>query len=661
MNWLSPELEYEGRAGADKSARVVPVPAVLHKDFYLKHPEPALQCEEYCYGDLEAAHPVIGRRSTDEVKEYRRVQGLRVDGVRGRSPPKPFQSFRETSFPEFVEELAYELFTTDAKPFPVQAQAWPCALSGMDLVAVAPTGSGKTLAFLLPALVHVMAQPPLDRGDGPIALVLVHTRELAQQTVRVTARFCERTEGDDAIRAGAVFGGVSPSVQVPTRGAPDYGRWAEILIATPGRVLDLISRQWLNPRRISYVVLDEADFLLSRAGFLPQVRAVLAWVRPDRQLLLFAATWPMDSEAAASELCGEELVRIRVEPPMPRIPQAIRLFPGDADTNNRDRRAALVKWLCTDLQAGEVVLVLCGWPHVVRSLASDAEVTAAAGKDGVATLLDGPSGLEGRWGAYQNFVLGKVRVLITTFALGSRGLDYADTTAAAGQARPLSMAVLLFDFPQTIKDYAHCIGRTGRPGQLAGRALSFLPEMRFWIARELVQLLEHCGQPVPHELADLIAKDDAFLADCREAMLQLRDGAPPMGRSQQQRSGGGAACGGDFDAGSGVWVLPPSLLSYQRKLLHWLADEVGLPHVSAGDAPERRLHIARTRSALPDYFFIEGEDIEVQPRRQGDRPIHGVVADPKVHRRNRTVLVRLEDGEEVDIPVDATRPCVGGA
>mmetsp|Transcript_20557 Transcript_20557/g.65126 ORF Transcript_20557/g.65126 Transcript_20557/m.65126 type:complete len:133 (-) Transcript_20557:70-468(-) len=130
-------------------------------------------------------------------------------------------------------------------------------------------------------------------------------------------------------------------------------------------------------------------------------------------------------------------------------------------------------------------------------------------------------------------------------------------------------------------------------------------------------------------------------------MLCLRDGVEVPAE----------ACGGDFDAERGVWVLPASLPSYRRKLLHMLGDELGIPHVSAGEAKGRRLHVARHREALPDKFFVEGEDVLVAPPRRGARSVRAVVTDPRVHRRQRTVRVRYEGGCEEDAPVHAVRPC----
>eukprot|EP00927_Polykrikos_kofoidii_P049105 TRINITY_DN43231_c0_g1_i1.p1 TRINITY_DN43231_c0_g1~~TRINITY_DN43231_c0_g1_i1.p1 ORF type:complete len:734 (+),score=116.46 TRINITY_DN43231_c0_g1_i1:62-2203(+) len=676
---------HEGLALEDAGSQSCVPLQEFHKDFYLRHP--LHMSAEFCWGNLEAAHPVLGRRGDEEVEKYRRDNGIQVCAFRGRAPPKPFQAFSETSFPDFVEELAYELFTTDAVPFPVQAQAWPCVLAGMDLVAVAPTGSGKTLAFLLPALVHTMAQDVLKKSEGPIAVVLSPSRELAQQTSAVAEHFFNRTEGDDRLRASAVFGGADVRSQLPQKGAPDFGRWPELLVATPGRLLELLHRRLIDPCRITYVVLDEADLLLSH-GWFTLVRNILAYMRVDRQLLFLSATWPQEADAIASDLCGEELVKIRVDPPVPKIPQSVVLFP-QAEESVACRQAALEEWVREDLRHDESLLLFCTKPETVRHLATSQSLSAALGgttridrrnvlsrggaanggcvSDVVATLCDGMP-TRHRAEEYWRFIEGKARALITTFRIGSRGLDFSDTTASAvdrgllggdgdgnadddgdqirAAASPLSVVIILFDFPPTIQDYAHCIGRTKRPGQRGGRVVAFLPEMRFWIARELVSLMEQCEQQVPSALSDLVAQDQAFLDGCRAAMQGLKDGKGEVDEGLFH---------GEFDGDHGVWSLPASMPSYRRKLLHMLADEFGLPHVSTGDrnSGERRLHVALQREQLPDCFFWEGEEVEVV--RQDSSRMHGVVIDSRLHPQYRTIMVQIEDGCNIKVPVDRVR------
>lgn len=522
----------------------------------------------------------------------------------------------------------------------------------MDVIGVAPTGSGKTLAFLLPALVHVMAQPELTAGEGPIALFLEPTRELVQQTFKVAERFCERTVGDDKLRVRMAFGGVDPTLQLPCQDGPDKGRWPEFLVSTPGRFLDLVKRWQLSAERLSYVVLDEADLMLSPGTWLPTIRNLLTLVRPDRQLLFFSATWPDEADVAAKELCGDELIRVRVDPPVPPIPQSVYLFHHVDDVQAEALRLeALIEWLRSDLREDEALLVMCMTKETARQLSRDGEVVEAVGGEDKVVVLDAGLAADERQEAYWSFVQGRSRVMFTTFALGSRGLDYADPSIAAVEATPLSLVVLLFDFPRTIRDYAHCIGRTARPGQLSGRAVSFLPEMRFWIARELVALMENSGQQVPGELRSLVDDDKLFVAGCRNAMLKVQAGEPPS----PVDAPGCAGLTSSYTA-AGLWTLPASVPSYRRKLLHWLADEVGVPHVSTREDPHRTLHIARSREILPDKFFVEGEEVWVA-RKMGEAELRARVVDPKIKRTWRTVRLRFEGGAEHYVSVDLTRPC----
>eukprot|EP00929_Paragymnodinium_shiwhaense_P102417 TRINITY_DN65604_c0_g1_i1.p1 TRINITY_DN65604_c0_g1~~TRINITY_DN65604_c0_g1_i1.p1 ORF type:complete len:715 (+),score=91.09 TRINITY_DN65604_c0_g1_i1:71-2146(+) len=635
-------------AAARSETSVLPASAqqpfypTLHKDFYLAHPH--LQKADFHWGDLEASHPDLSKRSAADVEEYRKSQGISVDLRHGRRVPKPFQGFAETSFPTFVEDIAKELFTESATPFPVQAQLWPCALAGMDIIAVAPTGSGKTLAFLLPSIVHMMAQPHLDRYEGPITLVMAPTREIVQQTLSVARTFLSRTSGNDRLRAGCIFGGVSASIQVPRRGEPDYGRWPELLVATPGRLLDLFRRQAIYPSRVSYFVLDEADMMLNPTGpWLVQIRKILEQVRPDRQIIMVSATWPKTADEEARRILEKqdsEKILIRVVPEVPPIPQSIRLLRNGAETEAA-RRAALLEFTRNELQPHESLLIFCSNPRTVQELGKCSELCSAVQPFEESTspassqvvMLDGKDSRD-RADRYFEFVWRQARVLVTSFQVGSRGLDYVDSK---GNEVPICVVVLLFDFPPTIKDYIHCIGRTHRPGQSnAGRAVAFLPEMRFWIAAELATLLEECEQAVPPELQELIQKSDGFLGVCKSVMGCLRDSKLPVDLD---------AClsQGEYDELRGLWTLPRTLVSYQRKLLHMMADEFDLPHVSTGDPASekgRQLHVARSREALPDKFFVEGEEVVVSRGGQWK----GVVIDPKIKPQRRDIEVEYPGG-----------------
>ncbi|CAN0540025.1 unnamed protein product, partial [Ectocarpus sp. 12 AP-2014] len=177
------------------------------------------------------------------------------------------------------------------KPTPIQSQGWPMALLGRDMVGISATGSGKTLAFLLPAMIHINAQPYLEQGDGPIVLVIAPTRELAVQIKEE----CDKFGGSSDIKNTCVYGGVPKRSQVY-----DLSRGVEIVIATPGRLIDLLESGKTNLRRVTYLVLDEADRMLDM-GFEPQIRSIVSQIRPDRQTLMWSATWPKEVEGLARD------------------------------------------------------------------------------------------------------------------------------------------------------------------------------------------------------------------------------------------------------------------------------------------------------------------------------------------------------------------------
>lgn len=226
------------------------------------------------------------RRSQHEVQAYFRKHEITVQG---RDTPNPTIFFEENGFPNFIlEEIKQQGFDN---PTPIQAQGWPIALSGRDMVGIAQTGSGKTLAYILPALIHLKSQAPLMRNDGPVALILAPTRELAQQIQEVAETFGRRLRVNNA----CVFGGAPKGPQIR-----DLERGAEIVIATPGRLIDFLERNITNLRRTTYLVLDEADRMLDM-GFEPQIRKIIGQIRPDRQVLMWSATWPKEVKNLAEE------------------------------------------------------------------------------------------------------------------------------------------------------------------------------------------------------------------------------------------------------------------------------------------------------------------------------------------------------------------------
>lgn len=226
--------------------------------------------------------------SEQAVSEMRKDMEITVSG---NNIPHPVGTFEESSLPKYTtEEMKRQGFT---KPTAIQSQGWPIALSGRDLVGIAQTGSGKTLAYMLPAMVHISNQPPLQRGEGPIALVLAPTRELAQQIQSVVRDYGHLTEPE--IRHTCIFGGSSKAPQ-----ARDLERGVEVIIATPGRLIDFLENRITNLQRCTYLVLDEADRMLDM-GFEPQIRKIIEQIRPDRQVVMWSATWPKEVQALAED------------------------------------------------------------------------------------------------------------------------------------------------------------------------------------------------------------------------------------------------------------------------------------------------------------------------------------------------------------------------
>ena len=239
--------------------------------------------------DFYKPHEKVLNRPVHEVERFRGENEITVKGP----APNPIQSFDEVFIPDYVlNEIRRQQFE---RPTAIQAQGWPIALSGSNMVGIAKTGSGKTLGYMLPAIVHVNNQPSLQRGDGPIVLVLAPTRELAQQIQTIANDFGSASY----VRNTCVFGGASKGPQ-----ARDLERGCEIVIATPGRLIDFLESKRTNLKRCTYLVLDEADRMLDM-GFEPQIRKILEQIRPDRQTLMWSATWPKEVRRLAEDFLSD--------------------------------------------------------------------------------------------------------------------------------------------------------------------------------------------------------------------------------------------------------------------------------------------------------------------------------------------------------------------
>uniref|UniRef100_A0A6V3IKV0 RNA helicase n=1 Tax=Lotharella globosa TaxID=91324 RepID=A0A6V3IKV0_9EUKA len=354
------------------------------------------------------------------------------------------------------------------KPSAIQSQGWPMALSGRDVIGVAKTGSGKTLGFLLPAIVHINAQPLLKPGDGPIALILSPTRELANQTLGETDKFGRSSR----LKYTCVYGGVPKGGQ-----ARDLRNGVEICIATPGRLIDFLESGTTNLRRVTYLVLDEADRMLDM-GFEPQMRAIVGQIRPDRQTLLFSATWPKSIVRLASDFLNNPLqvnvgsLDLHANKDITQIIEVCEEY---------DKRRLLMKHMAQQPR-GLKILIFTGTKRGADQL------TRTLRDDGYgARAIHGDKSQQDRDWTLAEFKSGKSPIMVAT-DVASRGLDVRD----------LSL-VFNFDFPQAVEDYIHRIGRTGRAGK-KGTAITFFTAKDAKKADELIKILTEAKQQVPKEL-----------------------------------------------------------------------------------------------------------------------------------------------------------------
>jgi len=328
-----------------------------------------------------------------------------------------------------------------AIPTPIQADAIPPALQGRDVWATAPTGSGKTLAFVLPLVQQHVRQPRQTNFRRPIrTLVLVPTRELAVQVGDVLTHLAYPLQ----LKVSVVYGGVSINPQMMgLRGGADF------VVATPGRLLDLVDHNAVRLQDVQHLVLDEADRLLD-LGFADELQRVLALLPAQRQTLLFSATFAPEVQALAQGLLHDP-VCITVEAVATQAPD-IRQRAIAVDDK---KRTALLRHLMLEN----------GWKRVLVFVATRYACDHVANKlykAGIyATAFHGEMSQGARQDVLNDFKAGRWDVVVTT-DLASRGIDIA-----------LLPVVVNYDLPRSATDYTHRIGRTGRAGA-HGEAVSFV-------------------------------------------------------------------------------------------------------------------------------------------------------------------------------------------
>uniref|UniRef100_A0A8B9B8I1 RNA helicase n=1 Tax=Anser brachyrhynchus TaxID=132585 RepID=A0A8B9B8I1_9AVES len=394
-----------------------------------------------------------------------------------RCVPNPVCKFEDV-FEDYPDIMANIRKTGFQKPTPIQSQAWPIILQGIDLIGIAQTGTGKTLAYLMPGFIHLDSQPiSRDQRGGPGMLVLAPTRELALQVEAECLKYTYK-----GIKSICIYGGGDRKGQINmvTKGV-------DIVIATPGRLNDLQMNNFINLKSITYLVLDEADRMLDM-GFEPQIMKILIDVRPDRQTVMTSATWPDGVRRLAKSYLKNPMIVYVGTLDL----AAVNTVKQRVVVTTEEEKRAFMNSFIDSMKPKDKVIIFVGKKLIADDLASD------FGLQGIPVQsLHGNREQCDREQALDDFKTGRVRILVAT-DLASRGLDVHDITH-----------VFNFDFPRNIEEYVHRVGRTGRAGR-TGEAITLVTKKDWKVASELIDILERANQVVPDELISMAERYKKF-------------------------------------------------------------------------------------------------------------------------------------------------------
>ncbi|XP_057472134.1 DEAD-box ATP-dependent RNA helicase 14 isoform X2 [Actinidia eriantha] len=386
----------------------------------------------------------------------------------GGDVPAPFMTFEASGFPpEILRELHFAGF---ASPTPIQAQTWPIALQNRDIVAIAKTGSGKTLGYLIPAFI-LLRHRRNNAQNGPTVLVLAPTRELATQIQEEVIKFGRSSR----VSCTCLYGGAPKGPQLK-----ELDRGADIVVATPGRLNDILEMKKIDFGQISLLVLDEADRMLDM-GFEPQIRKIVNEIPPRRQTLMYTATWPKEVRKIASDLL--------VNPFQVNIGSVDELEANKSITQyvevvpqmEKQRR---LEQILRSQERGSKAIIFCSTKRLCDQLAR------SIGRSFGAAAIHGDKSQGERDWVLNQFRSGKSPILVAT-DVAARGLDIKDIRV-----------VINYDFPTGIEDYVHRIGRTGRAGA-TGVAYTFFSDQDWKYAADLIKVLEGANQQVPPEVREM--------------------------------------------------------------------------------------------------------------------------------------------------------------
>eukprot|EP01117_Protostelium_nocturnum_P009480 TRINITY_DN3379_c0_g1_i2.p1 TRINITY_DN3379_c0_g1~~TRINITY_DN3379_c0_g1_i2.p1 ORF type:complete len:756 (-),score=288.94 TRINITY_DN3379_c0_g1_i2:26-2293(-) len=421
--------------------------------------------------------PEITALSEDQVREMRRNEEINVSGA---NVPRPIQSFKQASFESALsKEIEKQKFEN---PTSIQKQALPVALSGRDIIGIAKTGSGKTAAFVWPMIVHILDQWELEKGDGPIAIICAPTRELAHQIFTETKKFAKSS----GIQTAAVYGGITKMEQIRS-----LKNGAEIVVATPGRLIDMIKSKACKMNRVTYLVLDEADKMFDM-GFEPQVRSIVGQIRPDRQTLLFSATFKKKVEALARDILMDP-IRINIGGighANQDVTQIIEVF----DDPQR-KWSWMMSTMASMVSQGSVIVF-------GSTKQSTEEISSRLNTAGFhSSAIHGDKDQKEREKIMFAFKNANLSILVAT-DVAARGLDVKGVKN-----------VINFDVARNIESHTHRIGRTGRAGEKGFATTLVVKGKDSHFAGDLIRNLESANQYVPPELMEVAMQNPRFRKD----------------------------------------------------------------------------------------------------------------------------------------------------
>ncbi|CAD6232993.1 unnamed protein product [Miscanthus lutarioriparius] len=370
----------------------------------------------------------------------------------GNEAPAPFMTFQSTGFPlEILREVLQAGFSA---PTPIQAQSWPIAIKGRDIVAVAKTGSGKTLGYLLPGFI-LLKRLQHNSREGPTVLILSPTRELATQIQDEAVKFGRSSR----ISSTCLYGGAPKGPQLR-----ELERGADVVVATPGRLNDILEMNRVSLAKYLILSLMKLTRMLDM-GFEPQIRKIVKQIPPRRQTLMYTATWPKEVRRIASDLLNnpvqvnigntDQLVANK------SITQHVEVIPHMEKSRRLDQ-------ILRSQDPGSKIIIFCSTKRMCDQLARNLSRQYGA------SAIHGDKSQSERDSVLNDFRSGRCPVLVAT-DVAARGLDIKDIRV-----------VVNYDFPTGVEDYVHRIGRTG-----------------FKCTPDLVKILEGANQSVPPQLKEM--------------------------------------------------------------------------------------------------------------------------------------------------------------